>query len=198
MANRDKVHNLLNDAIVEYNMNNLEINSCNQMIRRTENQNRKLAKAYYAKSKSRMWALLGTALSLVATGVFTIGAGISFWTVALAGVMCFQTINLLKVHNEVKSLRREFAQNNSMIRMYDRTKWFLEGYGQFLENKRETLRYLYEQKQLTDEQISQKLAEIGLAEKQAEELKELFVDDYEGTKQAIVMAEKQDEQQQEI
>ena len=81
--------------------------------------------------------------------------------------------------------------------MYDRTKWFLESYGQFLENKRESLRFLYEQKQLTDEQIAQKLAEINQNQEQAEELKNLFVDDYEATKQAIVMAEKQDEQQQE-
>ena len=197
MTNRDKVHSMLNDAIIECNMNSLEIKSCEQMIWRTENQNKKLAKAYYAKSKSRLGALFGSALSIVAMGVVTLGTGVSVWSVLTAGLMCAQSVNLLRIHNQVKGIRKEIGQNQSVIRMYDRTKWFLESYGQFLENKRESLRFLYEQKQLTDEQIAQKLAEINQNQEQAEELKNLFVDDYEATKQAIVMAEKQDEQQQE-
>ena len=151
MTNKDKVHKILNETIVQGNMNKLEINSCDQLIRRTENQNRKLAKAYYAKSRSRLAALFGPSLSLIATGVATICGGISVWALVACGVMLWQTTTLLATHFQVKNIRKEIDQNRSMIRMYDRTKWFLESYGNYLENKRESLRFLFEQKQLTDE-----------------------------------------------
>lgn len=197
MANKDKVHKLLNETIVQSNMNNLEITSCDQLMRRTENQNRKLAKVYNEKSKTRFAVLLGTGLALIATGVVSIG-GISIWSLVACGVMLGQTLTLLATHFQVKSIRKEMDQNRAMIRMYDRTKWFLESYGKHLENKRESLRALFEQKQLTDEQIGKKLAEILQIDTKTEELKNLFVDDYEGTKQAIAQAEQQDEQQQQM